>query len=116
MRRSTRQTYGGMLEAHDPVSCFACSCLCSSSLCPSAHRPVCPGNLHRVFLCELQNGLPHPVAVITQRDVARILLIFLGLTLQGEVGRQHRPAYHSSAHRIDTSAQRDRLLGSACSF
>jgi len=60
---------------------------------PSARLPVGPGNLHRVFLCELQNGLSHPVAVITQRDVARILLIFLGLTLQGEVGRQHRPTH-----------------------
>jgi len=48
-------------------------------------HPSAVGNLHRVFLCEMKNGLPHPVATITQRDVARILLIYLGLTLQGEV-------------------------------
>jgi len=42
------------------------------------------GNLHRIFVCELRNELPHPIAVITQRDVLRMLLVFCGLTLQGE--------------------------------
>jgi CBS domain-containing protein len=45
------------------------------------------GNLHRIFVCDKsgKDGLPRPVAAITQRDLMRILLIFLGQTLQGEV-------------------------------
>lgn len=33
-------------------------------------------------MCESKNDLPHPIAVITQRDVMRLLLVFLGETLQ----------------------------------
>ena len=44
------------------------------------------GNLHRVFLCEKgDDGLPRPTALISQRDVMRMLIVFCGLTLQGEV-------------------------------
>lgn len=53
-------------------------CCCSRVVVLS----LCAGNLHRVFVCEQKNDLPHPIAVITQRDVMRMLLIFLGETLQ----------------------------------
>lgn len=45
------------------------------------------GNLHRTIICDTSKSdeLPRPIGAITQRDVLRIFLVYLGLTLQGEV-------------------------------